>query len=661
MNMLLIGLGLMLAGGLAALTMRRWPAAGALVGAGAVIIGSILALLAPLTVLVTGVAVHWSAAWSLPLGALAVEIDPLAAFFLSIIFGLSILTALYGRTYLQHAGGSPARQGSAWFWFNLLVVAMAAVVMAGNVILFLLAWEVMSVASFFLVAFESEREQARRAAWTYLVAAHLGSALLLAMFVVMGTRAGSFNFADWILLPGASAHWRGAMFVLALIGFGVKAGIYPLHVWLPEAHPAAPSHVSALMSGVMLKVGVYALIRLIALLGAPDAWWGWLMIAFGVISGILGVLFAMAQHDIKRLLAYHSVENIGIIFLGLGLGVLGWYYGQTLVMAAGLGGALLHVLNHAVFKGLLFLNAGAVAQVTGCRNIEELGGLMRRMPQTGACFLIGSAAISGLPPFNGFVSEFLIYTAALLALIRTPAALAFPALVVVGALALIGGLAAACFVKIFGIVFLGAPRSAAAEAAHECRRPMRAAMLVLALCCAGIAMLAPWIAPALFRAVAVIIGAPAIQADQVMPIQTVLVWVSAGAAAFWALSLIASVLRRVFWRGRKVARTVTWDCGYTAPSSRMQYTASSFVQPVIRLFGRILRVCVHAQPPEGFFPNQAKFEMHAGDTADRYIFRPLFQTVACLLARLRWLQEGRVQIYVLYIAVTLLVLLLFAL
>ena len=262
---------------------------------------------------------------------------------------------------------------------------MALVCLARNAVLFLIAWEIMALASFFLVAFENEKPEVRRASWIYMVATHLGTACLLPMFLIFGAHAGSLDFdrfAHSLPQPLASI-----CFILALIGFGTKAGIIPFHVWLPEAHPAAPSHVSALMSGIMIKTGIYGIVRMLTFLGVPPLWWGWLVLAIGIISGVLGVLFALAQHDLKGLLAYHSVENIGIIMMGLGVGLIGWSAGMPSVAILGMAGGLFHVVNHALFKGLLFLGAGSVYQAAHTREIDQLGGLIKKMPYTGACFL----------------------------------------------------------------------------------------------------------------------------------------------------------------------------------------------------------------------------------------------------------------------------------
>ena len=305
--------------------------------------------------------------------------------------------------------------GAYWFFFNGLAASMAMVAVAANGVLFLICWEVMALCSFFLVTFESEEESVQRAGWTYLVATHIGTAFLLVLFLMLGRQAGggSLDFDTFLAARGHMGAAADVLFLLALVGFGAKAGFVPFHIWLPEAHPAAPSPVSAVMSGVMLKTGIYGILRTLTFLGAPHLWWGWLLIATGLVSGIFGVLMALAQHDLKRLLAYHSVENIGIIALGLGLGVLGVAWRLPALAVLGFAGGLLHVVNHALFKGLLFMGAGSVQHATGTREIDLLGGLIKRMPWTGRTFLIGAVAICGLPPLNGFVSELLIYTGGL--------------------------------------------------------------------------------------------------------------------------------------------------------------------------------------------------------------------------------------------------------
>ena len=447
-------------------------------------------------------------------------------------------------------------------------------------------------------------------------------------------------------------HPAGQRVRLALVGFGLKAGLVPLHFWLPEAHGSAPSHVSALMSGVVIKMGIYGLLRVVSLLGAPPAWWGWLVLIVGVLSGVLGVVWALAQHDLKRLLAYHSVENIGIILLGLGVGALGMSYHLPVVAALGFAGAILHTLNHALFKSLLFLGAGAVYRATGTRAIDRLGGLARRMPLTWVAFLVGSVAIVGLPPLNGFVSEWVVYQA----LLRSGAAeqggpLRLAVLGVAG-LALIGALALACFAKVDGIVFLGTSRSAEAAQAREVGKAMLGPMFALALAC-GVIGLAPVLVvhPAV-SAGALIAGLPpdAIGAAG-GEVLGAMAWI-----AFLSLALV--VLLALGWRASAAVRrrrppvpAETWGCGYAEPTPRMQYTASSFATPLLASFGSVAGV--HESRHGG------AFETHASELVLDNVALPLWSVVQGLAARLRPIQQGRLWIYLVYLMAALLLLLLY--
>ena len=441
-------------------------------------------------------------AWSMPGGSLSFGLDGLSAFFCLPILLISPLAALYGCAYLANEKKS---LGPILFFYNVLTASMLLLMASRNALLFLIVWELMAISSFFLVVFDDEHAHVREAGWTYLIATHIGTAALLVLFALLGRQANSLDF-DRMAGAGLSPAMASVLFALAVIGFGSKAGFIPLHVWLPEAHPAAPSHVSALMSGVMIKTGIYGLLRMLTLLGNPSAAWGWTLIIIGLVSGILGVAFALAQHDLKRLLAYHSVENIGIIALGIGAGLLGLAWKQPVLVVLGFGGGILHVLNHAVFKSLLFLGAGAVVHSTGTRDIDHLGGLFKSMRWTGVTFLVASAAISGLPPFNGFVSEFLIYVAAFSGVRAGSPETVILAIGITGGLALIGGLAAACFAKAFGVVFLGEPRSSHAVDAHEVGAAMRWPMAILAVACLGIGLLAPTAVNLVTPAVRVVAG-----------------------------------------------------------------------------------------------------------------------------------------------------------
>ena len=655
MFLILLAVSILVLSGFLALLLGRQAHHATVIGVGGAVLGCLIGLVPAASVLSTGRVEAWRGAWPVPLGSFFVQMDALSAFFLLPILGLSVVASLYGGQYLM-AYRSRKDLGAAWFFFNLLVASMVMVVLARNGVLFLLAWEIMSLASFFLVTFEDEKKSVRQAGWTYLVATHLGTAFLLVLFLVLDRQAGSLDFDRFVAASASISPGAGLAFSLALIGFGTKAGFIPLHVWLPEAHPAAPSHVSALMSGVMIKTGVYGLLRTLTFLGQPESWWGWVLIGIGLTSGLGGVLFALAQHDLKRLLAYHSVENIGIIALGLGTGVLGLALHQPALAVLGLAGGLLHVLNHALFKGLLFLGAGAVIHATGTRDIDHLGGLIRRMPWTAALFLTGSLAICGLPPLNGFVSEFLIYVGAFEG-IGLHGISVWSAATIVG-LAMIGGLALACFTKAFGIVFLGEPRSDQARHGHEIGWAMLAPMAVLALGCLTVGFLAPQ-AVAMMRPVIVSLtglGAGEVAGGLFLAIEP-LRWVVPASGIFVVLLGLLVWLRHRLLAGREVTRSGTWDCGYARPTGRMQYTASSFAQPLTSMLGSFLRTRRRFEAPDGFFPEHASLHTETDDPFRQNLFRPAFCGVEWLLLRLHYLQQGRVQVYILYVAVTLLVLL----
>ncbi|MGH9485263.1 MAG: proton-conducting transporter membrane subunit, partial [Terriglobales bacterium] len=431
-------------------------------------------------------------------GGLSFGVDGLSAVFLVPIFGLGALGAVYGLDYWSQTRHVRNGRKLRLFW-GIAVSAMAVVTVARQSFAFLAGWEIMAVAAFMLLSTEDQDPAVRRSAWLYLIATHLGTLCLFAAFALLRGASGGYQFVQ-LRVDQTGLGILYAIFFLALTGFGLKAGIMPLHFWLPGAHANAPSHVSALMSGVVIKMGIYGLLRITSLLPQPPLAWGAVVLALGAVSGVAGVLYALAQHDLKRLLAYHSIENIGIILLGLGLALVGRTLHRPIWVVLGLSGCLLHVWNHGLFKALLFLGAGSVQHATRTREIDRLGGLARRMPWTAGLFLVGAVAICGLPPLNGFVSELLIY----LGLLRTmgggeaawlPAALGLPVLGLIGALAL------ACFVKVYGVIFLGAPRTEVAVDAHEAGIRMLVPMALLALACAAIGLAPQWVERPLARAV----------------------------------------------------------------------------------------------------------------------------------------------------------------
>ncbi len=631
----------------------RWPT---FFGVGGCLTGCVCGMIPALRAALGEPTQSLRLAWDVPYGSLYLELDPLSGFFLIPVFALCALAAIYGADYLE-AYRKRKALAPPWCFFNLLVASMVVVILARNGVLFLMAWEMMALSSFFLVTFEDEKESTRDAGWTYLVASHIGTAFLLALFIMLGRAHGSLDFDHFSASSGA-----GVLLVLALLGFGTKAGFIPLHVWLPEAHPAAPSHVSAVMSGVMIKTGIYGLLRVMMFLGAPQVWWGFVLCGIGLTSGIIGVLLALAQHDLKRLLAYHSVENIGIIALGLGVGTIGLATGLSGVAAIGFAGALLHVLNHALFKGLLFLAAGSVAHSTHTRDIDHLGGLLRRMPRTGAIFLIGAAAISGLPPLNGFISEFLIYLASFKGALSLDGTNSVPMLATIAGLALIGGLAAACFTKAFGIVFLGEPRTEHAAHAHEVNLAMVLPCFVLAAGCILIGLLGANLVNSMAPLISEVTGLPAaIVGISLATAAYSIAFVSYTGGALVGLVLLLTLLRTMVLARRPVRTAVTWDCGYAEPSPRMQYTASSFAQPLTDTFDLLMQTRRALVAPTGLFPIEASLTTETPDPYQRYIFRPLFREIGRGLSLLRPLQQGKVQLYILYIAVTLILLLLWQL
>ncbi|HOX23471.1 MAG TPA: proton-conducting transporter membrane subunit, partial [Elusimicrobiales bacterium] len=491
------------------------------------------------------------------------QLDALSALFLAPLFILCAAGAVYSLRYVN--------SGKHWsyFLYNMLAASMALVFTANNAVLFLIAWEVMTIASFLFVVWDQADPESAHAGWLYLVATHIGTAFLLVLFTSAWSRCGSGDFAAFPLA------FRGMPFaavaVLSLLGFGTKAGFFPLHVWLPKAHPAAPSHISALMSGIMIKTGIYGLLRMVSLCPPAPQWFGWLLLGIGLVSGLLGAVFVLAQRDFKQLLAYSSVENVGVVAIGLGLGYAGLACGRNDVAFLGFAGGLWHVVNHAFFKSLLFFGAGSVYHAAGTRDLEQLGGLGKAMPVTAACSLAGCAAISALPPFNGFISELLIYLGAF-ALLTSAGANVFAGLAALTGLAAIGALAVAGFARAFGVVFLGLPRKQLQPPAHEAPGAMRLPMLALAALCACVGLAPLAFAPFIFSSAAVLL--PVVpETGRALDALSAAGW---SALILWVLAVLLWSLRNWLLSRRKNGASPTWDCGYAAPGPSMQYTASSF-------------------------------------------------------------------------------------
>jgi hydrogenase-4 component B len=588
------------------------------------------------------------------------RIDALAAFFLAVINLGAAGASLYGLGYGRHE----ETPGRVLPFYPAFLAGMNLVVLADDAFTFLVSWETMSLASWALVMAHHRVAENVRSGFIYLVMASFGAFALLLAFGLLAGADGHYTFAA-IREIGVGPGIGALVLILALVGAGSKAGLVPLHVWLPLAHPAAPSHVSALMSGVMTKVAVYGFVRIaFDLVGPVQWWWGTLVLTLGGLTAVMGVLYALMEHDLKRLLAYHTVENIGIIFIGLGLALAFRADGMVLAAALAMTAALFHVFNHMLFKSLLFFGSGAVLTATGTRDMEQLGGLIHRMPLTAFAFLVGCVAISALPPLNGFVSEWLTFQAILLSpdLPQWDLKIAVPA---VGALlALSAALAAACFVKAFGVTFLGRARGPAAAAANEVDRFSTSTMFVFAALCLLAGVLPGLVIDALAPVTDALVGGR-------MPVQTAIAWLSIvpvaesrssynGLLVFAFIAASAGLGAYAIHRlaSRAFRRAPAWDCGFPGQTPAMQYTAGSFVQPIRRVYGTTVfgaREHVEMSPPGDLAP--ARFEVALRDYVWEAIYAPVAAAVGAAADRLNRFQFLTIRQYLSLVFVALVVLL----
>jgi hydrogenase-4 component B len=588
------------------------------------------------------------------------RVDTLSAFFLSVVSLGAASASLYGLGYGKHEQ-APHR---VLPFYPAFLAGMNLVVLADDAFTFLLSWELMSLASWALVLAHHRVKDNTEAGYIYLIMAGFGTFCLLLAFGLLAGSDGNYAFEGMRVGPPAPAI-AAYVLALALIGAGSKAGLVPLHVWLPLAHPAAPSHVSALMSGVMTKVAVYGFVRIVFdLVGTPTWWSGLVVLLIGGVTAAMGVLYALMQHDLKRLLAYHTVENIGIIFIGLGLALAFQANGMVAGAALAMTAALFHVFNHMLFKSLLFFGAGAVLTATGERDMEHLGGLIHRMPLTSFTFLVGCVAISALPPLNGFVSEWLTFQAILISPSLPQWALKFTIPAVGALLALSAALAAACFVKAFGITFLGRPRTQAAERAHEVDRYSLTAMFLLCAFCVLAGILPGFVIDGLGPAVQDLVGGR-------MPQQANIAWLTIspiaqsrssynGLLVLFFIAVSAAIAAFAVHRlaSRALRRSDAWDCGFPDPSPATQYTAGSFAQPIRRVFGTLVfsaREHVEMPPPGALTP--ARFDVSMRDLIWDIFYAPVAGGVSALADRMNVLQFQTIRRYLSLVFATLVVLL----
>lgn len=595
-----------------------------------------------LKVLLTGEALVYNVNFQNMFGSINFVIDPIAAFFVFVISVMSFVAAVYANGYMKSYAGKGLNFSSHCVFFPLLISSMLGVVTIQNAVFFLIAWEIMSLSSFFLVIFEDDKKEVLNAGIKYLIYMHVSVIFIILMFALLTLKAGSYDFNIFKTVLENNTGFANLIFILAFIGFGIKAGFVPFHNWLPEAHPAAPSHVSGVMSGVMIKTGIYGILRILSLIAIPSLSVSYFVLIVGVITALYGVLYAASQFDIKRLLAYSSIENIGIIGIGIGTGMLGLAYHCAPVAVLGFAGGMLHILNHSIFKELLFLAAGSVYKMTHTKNIEILGGLIKSMPFTALLFLAGAVAICGLPPFNGFVSEFLIYFAMLKGLMINNLSSLVILILAVAGLALVGTMAILCFTKAFSIIFLGMPRSESAEKVEsDVSLSMIVPMGFLALMTLVIGLFPQYMFKIITAPVSVIAGTVKMPA-----VCGLMQTISFVCLAFIGFVLVLALLKA--FTNKKAVSHCTWGCGYDKPNNHIQYTASSYASPFLSMLTPLFKKVFDIKKPKELFPKDAHFSLHIEDVEEAYLLHPVLSWIEKFFANFERIQNGNLQQYILY-------------
>ena len=593
-------------------------------------------------------------AWRFPSGSFDLGLDGLTLLFLFPVFSISILGSLYGLGYWKQSG-HPHNGRSLRFFYGLLAFGMGLLLLARNSVLFLFSWEIMALAAFFLVAMEDDQPGVRRAAWIYWVATHLGVLALFSFFVFIKNHLGSYDWPTLPLLDGGDP-WVMALFLLALVGFGLKAGVMPFHFWLPQAHSSAPSHVSAMMSGVMLNMGIYGILRVSGWVSHPPLVWGLLLLILGLASAFLGIAAAMGEGDLKKMLAYSSIENMGILFIGIGLALLGRATQHPLWTLLGLYGCLFHLLNHSLFKSLLFFCAGSVIHAAHTRRMDQLGGLISALPATGLAFALGACAACALPPLNGFVGEWILYQGLFFYSNQGRSLETVLAMVAIGSLSLVGALGLVCFTRAFGSVFLGRPRFTTPTIPHGRDPWMSVSLGILLVLCLGIGFLPVYLLPLLRQ----VLNAWAPEISGVPPLESLLPLGTIGqfnlllaVSLFLILGWLAWVKKEIWFPQEK--NVGTWDCGYQdASSPRLQYTASSFGEGASHLFRWATALRLYRPVIRGPFPQRSKFESVVPERLLGGFLVPLLNHWGDNFMRLRQLQQGQTSIYLFYIFIALL-------
>lgn len=628
-------------------------------------IGSLLAIIFAADIIAGGSVIGITLPTRLNLLDIGIRIDSFGAIFILIISVVALLASVYGSDYMK-SYQKEYNLAFFGFFYNLFILAQILVVSSANAITFLYVWEIMSLASLFLVIFEYKQKSTVQAGIIYFIMTHIGMLFIAGGFLILFNATGSFDFMlisqNYNKIPEAS---KAISFILFLIGFGTKAGIIPLHIWLPRAHGSAPSQVSALMSGVMIKMGIFMFIKTyFSIMPIPQIWWGPLILVMGGTSSVLGVLYALAEHDIKRLLAYHSIENIGIILMGLGASLIFKQSGNTTLSSIALSAAIFHTINHASFKSLLFLSAGSVISKTHTKNIEKYGELIKKMPYTALFFLIGAIAISGLPPFNGFASEWLTYKSLFAGISNTSIFIKSIFIFAIASLAYTGGLAAACFVKAFGTTFLARPRAKEVENVKESATPMLLSMAVLAMICLVLGLssqkvfaLLMQISNNLVQGMPQNITLEIIYLPNLFQIFLVLIFIL----------LIIYFLVKKFANQQKELTNITWSCGFEYSTPRSEITSTGFSRSLILIFRGIFQPSkqtsveyIDATPSSRYFTKSKKVMLSTLNLYEKYLYKPMDKVLTIISGKAKLIQTGNINMYLMYILITLFASLIFA-
>ena len=580
-----------------------------------------------------------------PFGQIIFDCDVLSRFFIIVISLVTALVSIYANGYMKPYLNKGKKVASHCLFFPLLTAAMLLVVSVQNVFAFLVIWEIMSLASFFLVIFEDDKKEVLKAGIKYLIYMHISVIFIIAAFVMMSINANSYDFVDIQSMFIQNPHLKDIVFLLAFVGFGTKAGFFPMHNWLPDAHPAAPSHVSAVMSAVMIKTGIYGILRVLQIIDKPTQLIGYTVLFVSVITALYGIIYAVNQKDIKKLLAYSSVENIGLIGLGMSVIIFGLIYDLSLITMLGTVGCFMHILNHSVFKSLLFMGAGSVYLKTHTKDMEQLGGLIKKMPYTAIFFLFAAVAICAFPPLNGFVSEFMIYSGLFYMLNINSSTLFIPVILAIASLAFVGTLVILAMSKVYSITFLGMPRS---EHSEKVKFDVDKSMLIPMGCMAALTFIIGIASPFVcsFIPLTSFVKSQDNFFYDVHSILLILTLISIIVIAFVVFVGILFLIKKLMTK--KSQNYVTWGCGYDKGNNHIQYTASSYANPFTSILTPLFKKIFDVKKPKGLFPKDAHYSSDVEDVEEAYIINPILKFDEKFLSRFERLQDGNIQHYILY-------------